>query len=177
MYFNGFSLKGEQELLDSYIVDNDFTISGFSYGAIKALEYTIKIDKRVDKLQLFSPAYFNDKDKKYKRMQLLYFTKDSKKYCTNFLKNSGFSDLQSKKYFQQGSYDELNELLNYQWTEEKMQNLVDKNIKLEVYLGSNDKIIDPHKALNFFREFGEVYFIKNSSHILSSLSYTIPTLH
>jgi hypothetical protein len=58
-----------------------------------------------------------------------------------------------------------------------MQNLADKNIKLEVYLGSNDKIIDPYKALSFFREFGEVYFIKNSSHILTNSSCTIHTLH
>ena len=36
-----------------------------------------------------------------------------------------------------------------------------KNIKIEVYLGSDDKIIDSQKALEFFKNCGcEVYYIK-----------------
>ena len=38
-YFSGFSLENEEELFSKYIIENDFTISGFSYGAIKAFEY------------------------------------------------------------------------------------------------------------------------------------------
>ena len=166
MYFSGFSLDREEELFNQYQERSDFTISGFSYGAIKALEYALATDKRVDKLQLFSPAYFNDKDKKYKRMQLMYFKKDASTYCNNFLQNSGFPQGQSSRYFKMGTYEELDELLNYEWTEEKLQKIIEKNITIEVFLGSEDKIIDSNEALEFFRKFSEVYYIKNKGHIL-----------
>jgi len=166
LYFSGFSLKNEQELFNQYVEQSDFVVSGFSYGAIKALEYVISTDKRVDKLQLFSPAYFNNKDKKYKRMQLMYFKKDATLYCNNFLKNSDFSQGQYSRYFNMGTYEELDELLNYQWDAEKLEQLVSKNITIEVFLGSDDNIIDSSEALEFFRKFSEVYYIKNKGHIL-----------
>lgn len=166
LYFNGFCLENESELFEEYKIENDFTVNGFSYGAIKAVKYVLENDTRVDKLQLFSPAYFNDKSTKYKRMQLIYFNKDEKTYCDNFLNNSGFDEQQKSKYFTQGTALELEELLNYQWDEDKMQSLVNRGIKIEVYLGSDDKIVDSQKALEFFRKFGEVYFIKEKGHIL-----------
>ena len=166
LYFSGFSLKNEQELFNQYIQKSDFVVSGFSFGAIKALEYVLTTDKRVDKLQLFSPAYFNDKDKKYKRMQLMYFKKDAATYCDNFLKNSGFPQGQYSRYFHMGTYAELESLLNYEWTVDKLKRVLDKNIKVEVFLGGDDKIIDASEALEFFRKFSEVYYIKNKGHIL-----------
>ncbi len=166
MYFNGFSLKNEQELFNTYIEKSDFVVSGFSYGAIQAIEYVLTTNKRVDKLQLVSPAYFNDKNKKYKRMQLMYFKKDADTYCDNFLKNSGFPQGKSSRYFDMGTYEELEELLNYQWDIEKFEQLLLKNITIEVFLGSDDKIIDSSEALEFFRKFSEVYYIKNKGHIL-----------
>ena len=95
MYFNGFSLKNEKELFENYLIENDFTVSGFSYGAIKALLYANKLiqqKQRVDLVQLFSPAYFNDKDSKFKRTQLIFFQKDNKRYCKKFLNNCGLKD-------------------------------------------------------------------------------------
>ena len=166
LYYNGFSLKNEEELFVQYREINDFVVSGFSYGAIQALEYVLSTNNRVDKLQLFSPAYFNDKDKKYKRMQLMYFKKDSTTYCDNFLKNSGFINGVHTRYFRLGKYEELEILLNYIWDENKLQKLLDKNIKIEVFLGSEDKIIDSHEALGFFRKFSEVYYIKDKGHTL-----------
>ena len=170
MYFSGFCLEDEKELFQEYLIQNDYTISGFSYGAIKAFEFALAssaMDIRIDLVQLFSPSFFNDKDKKYKRMQLIYFKKDSKLYCDNFLKNSGFSIKQSKKYFKSGTYEELDELLHYKWDQKKLQMLINNGTKIEVYLGENDKIIDSNKALEFFVNFSEVYFIKDSEHILS----------
>ncbi|MEA3552942.1 MAG: pimelyl-ACP methyl ester esterase BioV [Campylobacterota bacterium] len=169
MYFNGFCLENESELLKEYMIENDYTLSGFSYGAIQALEFALgssAMDIRIDLVQLFSPSFFNDKDKKYKRMQLMYFKKDSKTYCDNFLKNSGFDKVQSEKYFKEGKYEELEELLNYKWDQNKLQLLVDNGTKIEVYLGENDKIVDTQKALEFFVNHSEVYFIKNKNHIL-----------
>ncbi len=166
MFFSGFSLSNESELFNNYIITNEFTIGGFSYGAIKAVEYVINNDKRVDKIQLFSPAFFNDKDIKYKRMQLMFFKKDGDEYCKNFLRNCGFKDELTVKYFTIGKYDELDELLNYSWDKEKLQKLIDRGIEIEVYLGAEDKIIDSNKALEFFKAFADVYYIKNKGHIL-----------
>ena len=169
MYFSGFCLENESELFEEYLIQNDYTISGFSYGAIKALEFALAssaMDIRIDLVQLFSPSFFNDKDKKYKRMQLMYFKKDSQTYCDNFLKNSGFDKKNSEKYFTMGKYEELDELLNYQWDQKKLQLLINNGTKIEVYLGENDNIIDSQKALEFFVNFSEVYYIKNKGHIL-----------
>ena len=166
MYFSGFCLKNEDELFDEYLIKNDFTISGFSYGAIKAFEYALVTQKRIDKLQLLSPAFFNDKDTKYKRMQLMFFKKDNKTYCENFLNNCGLNKIQSKKYFQMGSFEQLNELLYYVWDKDKLETLLKKGIKIEVFLGADDKIINSNKAKEFFRDFGYIYYIKNIGHIL-----------
>ena len=65
-----------------------------------------------------------------------------------------------------GTFEELEELLNYQWSEEKLQRLVDKGTIIEVYLGKVDKIIDSQKAKEFFRNFATVYYIKEKGHLL-----------
>ena len=169
-FFSGFSLQNEQELFSEYLIDNKFTVSGFSYGAIKAFEYVLESKKRVDSLQLFSPAFFQTEDKKFKRMQLMFFKKDAKTYCDNFLGNIVYPNtletFDTNKYFTQGSMEELEELLNYTWEKEKIQKVLEKGTKIEVYLGEKDKIIDSKTAVEFFRNFATVYFIKEKGHIL-----------
>lgn len=169
MFFSGFCLENEKELFQEYLIENDYTISGFSYGAIKALEFALScsaMDIRIDLIQLFSPSYFNDKDLKYKRMQLIYFNKNSKAYSEKFLQNCGFNEVQNEKYYVDGKVEELEELLNYNWDQDKLKMLIDNGTKIEVYLGSDDKIIDSQKALEFFVNYSEVYLIKNKGHIL-----------
>ncbi len=166
-YFSGFCFKNESELFDEYIINNDFTISGFSYGAIKAFEEALSTTKRVDKLQLFSPAFFQNFDDKFKRTQLMYFKKDANAYCHNFLSNVIYPlQIDISKYFELGTAEQLEELLNYNWSEEKLQKLVDKGTKIEVYLGGVDKIIDSSKAKDFFKNFATVYYIKEKGHLL-----------
>jgi hypothetical protein len=166
-YFSGFSLENEKELFSEYIVENEFTISGFSYGAIKAFEEVLSSDKRVDLVQLFSPAFFQTQNEKFVRMQLMFYKKDSKSYCENFLKNISYpSSVDSSVYFQEGTYEELQTLLTYKWDEVKLNRVLEMGTKIEVYLGEKDKIIDSSKAYEFFKEFSTVYFIKNSGHIL-----------
>jgi len=167
LYFSGFCLQNEQELFSSYLIQNDFTVSGFSYGAQKALEYVLNTNNRVDTLQLFSPAFFNDKDKKYIRLQLMFFKKDPKQYCDNFLKNCVYStDITLDKYFYLGTYEQLEELLTYTWDSSKLQEVINKGVQIEVYLGSEDKIIDALSAKKFFLPYSTTYFIKNKGHIL-----------
>ena len=166
-YFSGFCFKNESELFDEYLVNNDFTISGFSFGATKAFEEAFSTKKRVDKLQLFSPAFFQNFDDKFKRTQLMYFKKDANAYCQNFLSNVNYPlQIDISKYFELGTAEQLEELLNYNWSEEKLQKLVDKGTKIEVYLGGVDKIIDSSKAKDFFKNFATAYYIKEKGHLL-----------
>jgi hypothetical protein len=166
-YFSGFSLENEKELFREYLIENDFTVSGFSYGAIKAFEEVLNSNSRVDTLQLFSPAFFQTQDKKFKRMQLMFFKKDAQAYCDNFLQNIATgSNKESKNYFNMGTYEQLDELLNYIWDEQKLENLVNRGVNIEVYLGVEDKIIDSSKAKEFFTKYATVYYIKDAGHIL-----------
>lgn len=166
-YFSGFCFFEESELFDEYLIKNDFTISGFSYGAIKAFEESLTTNLRVDKLQLFSPAFFQIEDDKFKRTQLMYFRKDSKIYSENFLNNVIYpKNKDISKYFKLGTQEELEELLYYQWSEEKLQRLIDKGTIIEVYLGGKDEIIDSQKAKEFFKNFATVYYIKEKGHLL-----------
>jgi len=166
-FYSGFCFFNESELFSEYLIRNDFTISGFSYGAIKAFEEALNSKKRVDKLQLFSPAFFQNFDEKFKRTQILYFNKDENTYIENFLKNVIYpKEVDISKYFKKGIAKELEELLFYEWSEEKLQKLVDKGTIIEVYLGENDKIIDSLKVKEFFKNYGTTYYIKNKGHLL-----------
>lgn len=166
-YFSGFCFFDESELFDEYLIRNDFTICGFSYGAIKAFEEVLNSQNRVDKLQLFSPAFFQTQDDKFKRTQVMYFKKDAKTYCEGFLQNVVYpSSLDISKYFKLGTAQELQELLYYEWSEEKLQEVLLKGTKIEVYLGAVDKIVDSKKAKEFFEKFATVYYIKEKGHLL-----------
>ncbi len=57
-YFSGFSLNGEQELFRDFLVDGEFTVAGFSYGAIRAFEYALDAIERVDRLNSYSTTPF-----------------------------------------------------------------------------------------------------------------------
>jgi len=171
LYFSGFCLKNDVELFEEFIEISDFNISGFSYGAIKAFQYAIKQvqnNKRVQKLQLFSPAFFQDQSKKYKRLQLMFFKKNEQEYKNNFIQNISYpNNINLTKYLTTGTYEELNILLNYEWKKEDFEVLITAGVKIEVFLGSDDKIINSTNALEFFRQYSEVYFIKDVGHILS----------
>ena len=166
-YFSGFCLQNEQNLFDFWLEDSDFCVGGFSYGAIKAVEYALNSDIRIDRLILLSPAFFNDRDDKFKRVQLLYFKKDREKYIKNFLKNAlGRCDIDLNKYFREGSYSELKELLYYKWEANKIEILLKKGIVIEVILGQNDRIVNVNKALEFFKNLTTTYYIKDANHFL-----------
>ncbi|RXI25000.1 pimelyl-ACP methyl ester esterase BioV [Aliarcobacter trophiarum] len=166
-FFSGFCFSNESELFEDYLEKGDFIVSGFSYGAIKAFLYVKNSEKRVDKLQLFSPAFFQNKDDKFKRMQLMYFKKDEEPYIKTFLGNVNSSfDKDVSKYYKKGTQEELDELINFVWNKEDLKSLVKKGIKIEVFLGGKDKIIDSLEAKEFFKEFATVYYFKEKGHLL-----------
>ena len=159
-YFSGFCLCNEKELFKKYLEDGEFVVAGFSKGAQDALEYVLNTDKRVDKLQLLSPAFF-DYPQKIIQMNLKAFEKNKSAYIKNFLTKAGFYN---KNYVCDCSVEELKRLFTFNW--EKIKKI--KDIKIEIFLGEYDKILALKKAYDFFKSYGDVYFIKKANHFLRS---------
>ncbi len=163
-YFSGFCLKSESKLFESFTCRGDFCVVGFSYGAQKALEYSLKCKERIDTLQLISPAFFMDKSEKYKRLQMIYFRKNPAVYRRNFLDSVGGRDL--SPYIVEGSLEELEELLYYEWDLKKLREIKSRGVEIELFLGSEDRIIDSSYVKQFFQEFAIIHYIKDKGHIL-----------
>ena len=168
-FYSGFSLKKEQYLFSDFLNDSEYSVAGFSYGAIKALEEVqvrLKEGKRVDRLILLSPAFFQSKPKKFKKLQLMGFRKNKDIYLKQFL-DSCFSPYEKKLIeYTDSTIEELDELLNYEWNSDHFKQIEEKGIKVEVYLGAEDKIIDAEGAKEFFLALSTVTYIKNANHFL-----------
>jgi len=167
-YFSGFCLQNEYKLFDFWLKNsNNYTVAGFSYGAIKAVEYALSSKKRIDKLILLSPAFFNEKDEKFKKLQLLSFSKDKTKYVKNFLNNAlNGTKIEISNFFKMGTKEELKELLYYRWQKEKLKELQNRGITIEVVIGENDLIVSSIAVKEFFEKVAIVYFIKRANHFL-----------
>jgi pimeloyl-ACP methyl ester carboxylesterase len=166
-FFSGFCLANEQELFTPYLNQSDFTVAGFSYGAIKAFEYAFTCKERIDTLQLFSPAFFGDKDTKFKKLQTLSFSKNSDNYTQNFMQNCMYpSTFDIQPFFQKGTFEELSELLHYTWNEEHLRALKERGVNIEIYVGEKDTIINSISVKDFFVPFASVYYLKRVGHIL-----------
>jgi len=166
-FYSGFCLSNDKGLFTEFLKESDYTIAGFSYGSIKAFEEAKKTKSRVDTLQLFSPAFFQDKTDKFKRMQNMYFAKDKQAYYENFHKSIFLpSKIDTSLKHEEGSAEELEELLSFIWKADELKALQDRGIKIEVYLGSEDKIINAHNAKEFFLPYADTYMINHAGHTL-----------
>jgi esterase/lipase len=170
-FYSGFSLQNEEYLFDDYIKKSDFTICGFSYGAIKAFKATqneLEKGRRVDTLLLLSPAFFQTKDEKFKRLQLISYKKNKDAYMDQFL-NACFAPYEKKIVeYTDTSINDLQDLLNYKWDIKELQDLINKDVVIEVYLGSDDKIIDVKSARDFFLKVSTLTYLKNANHFLQT---------
>jgi len=165
-YFSGFSLKNDESFFKDYIDNTAYTVAGFSFGAIKAFEFALSCKDRIDKLQLFSPAFFQNQTEDFKQMQLTQYQKNTKIYLKYFIQNC-FRPHAIKAISQVDTTSkQLSELLWYQWQPDKLRKLTQKNIDIEVYLGEKDSIINTQEVKDFFIPFTTVYFIKNANHFL-----------
>lgn len=165
-FYSGFSLTNDQHFFDAYLVESDYTVAGFSYGAIKAAHHAAHATSRIDTLQLFSPAFFQTKKTSFKRLQLSAFTHDRKSYILRFLEMCFAPCPVQEVDIQIGESDQLDELLNYVWDEKLMNSIVDKGIRIEVYLGLEDAIIDAVGAKEFFLPYATVTSIQRGNHFL-----------
>ncbi|MDF1877115.1 pimelyl-ACP methyl ester esterase BioV [Sulfurimonas sp. SAG-AH-194-L11] len=168
-FYSGFSLKNEAFLFEAFLKSGDYTVSGFSYGSIKALKYAqeeVNKGKRIDTLQLLSPVFFQTQGGKFHRVQMLAYTKDRKKYMQNFIKSCFLPYEQKELEFTKTSKEELEELLEYEWSIPDLLELQSKGVKIEVYLGSKDAIIDVEEARKLFLDVATVTYIKEANHFL-----------
>ena len=161
-YYSGFCFWNERELFSEYLEDSEFCVAGFSYGAQKALIDAVHTNKRVDKLQLISPAFFKN-NSKFVKLQLNGFKKDKQKYINNFLENVKYpSNIDVSKYIDDCELYQLEEMFEFNWG--LIEHL--RNVKVEVFIGTEDKIIDVDGAVKFFKQYGDVYLIKGVGHLL-----------
>jgi len=167
IYFNGFALKGEEKFFEEQLINSDFCVAGFSYGAQKAFEYAYNSTERIDRLILLSPAFFQNHKKSFIRTQLRYYKADETSYAEEFLKNVIFpSNINLYDYLDINKYEELETLLSYVWDREKFLELIERGVRIEVFMGEEDKIVNSEKSYEFFSELTTVYLLKNRGHML-----------
>lgn len=168
-FYSGFSLCKEDDLFDAFIKTSEYTVCGFSYGAIKAFEHVkkeLENSSRIDTLQLFSPAFFQNKSDKFKRLQTLSYTKSNEKYISQFIEGCFHPYEHKELQHIATSLEELEELLYYEWDLDTLKYIEEKGVVIEVYLGGEDKIIDAFVAQEFFLEVATLTYVKNANHFL-----------
>ena len=166
-YFSGFCFKEEAVLFEDWLEECDFCVAGFGDGAIKAFEYVLQSETRTDKLQLFSPNFFQNKSNIFKKNQLQQFAKDPDNYCSDFINRAQYPYFENiSEYRKHNTREALKKALYYVWDEEQIKMLCNQNTVIEVYLGGLDQISDTTATLKFFTPFADVYFMKKVGHIL-----------
>lgn len=165
-FFSGFCLNNESDLFSEYIPKQQASIVGFSYGAIKAFNHSLATKDFFKKLILLSPAFYKQTSIDFREAQVASFKADPKLYELKLLKKAGLTDTEIEKYAKIGTVSELSELLNFEWGEDGFEKLLTNRVEIEVYLGSNDKIVDATASMEFFKNFATVYYIKNKNHFL-----------
>jgi hypothetical protein len=165
-FYSGFSLVNDQRFFESYLRHSDYTVAGFSYGAIKAAHHAANSTSRIDTLQLFSPAFFQTAKSSFKRLQLAAFVTDADNYKDRFIYGCFAPCEVQNLEIKMGTIEELEEVLYFVWDDVLMKSIVDKGIKIEVYLGLQDHIIDAVGAKNFFLPYATVTSIRSGNHFL-----------
>ncbi|NPA04036.1 MAG: pimelyl-ACP methyl ester esterase BioV [Epsilonproteobacteria bacterium] len=170
-FFSGFGFKNEKPLFKQFLEEGEFNLAGFSYGAQRAFKEalnSLEEGKRINKLQLLSPAFFNYLPLEIKKKELLAFTKNPQAYLRFFYKKALYPalELNISPFKDTPTLAQLKELLFFEWKEGELKKLKEKGVEIEVFLGELDKIINPQEAYNFFKPFGIVYYIKGVGHLL-----------
>eukprot|EP01022_Parablepharisma_sp_SALTPOND_P011021 TRINITY_DN14562_c0_g2_i1.p2 TRINITY_DN14562_c0_g2~~TRINITY_DN14562_c0_g2_i1.p2 ORF type:complete len:221 (-),score=4.16 TRINITY_DN14562_c0_g2_i1:427-1089(-) len=163
-YFSGFGFEGERELFSQFLSESAYDIAGFSYGAQKAVTEALK-QKRVQKLILISPAIFTHLSLEEKKKQIELFKNKKEVYLSMFYKRCGVRD-EHKNYLKTPSQKELEELFSYEWRESDLRTLYEKGCKIEVYIGSADKIVDIEEVKKLFLPYSVLFTHQGLSHIL-----------
>ncbi|WP_033618234.1 pimelyl-ACP methyl ester esterase BioV [Helicobacter pylori] len=167
-FFSGFGFVNESVLFEEWLLKGAYDVSGFSMGAIKAIEYAyneVLQQRRINSLLLFSPCMLAHKSLAFKRLQLSSFQKDPQNYMDNFYQAVGLN-VRLERFKKRGSLEELEFLLNYKYSDHIIRILLEKGVKIEVFIGLEDKIIDIQALLEFFMPLVQVWQFKGHNHLL-----------
>lgn len=165
-FYSGYCLRDESDFFAPWLRTDDYTVAGFSYGAIKALRHALESGSRIDTLQLFSPAYFCNKAESFKRMQIKGYRRDRALYRSRFIESCFAPYPVRKAALVDDGVEALEELLTYTWPESALRTLKERGVEIEVYLGGKDAVIDAEAAADYFRAYATIYFIKQANHFL-----------
>lgn len=166
-FYSGFCLQNESGFFATYLKESAYTVSGFSYGAVKAFRDVMNNKKsRVDTLQLFSPAYFGNKPDRFVRLQLQGYARDARTYRARFIESCFAPYPAESVEVTEDDYSALEDLLTFQWPVEQLQELVSRGVAIEVYLGEKDAVIDADAARKHFAPYATTFYIKNVNHFL-----------
>lgn len=166
-FFSGFCLKDEAGLFKDYLYESDYTVAGFSYGAVLAVEYVDRCTERIDRLQLLSPAFFHGASETFIQNELERFRQDPSRYMKVFLRHVGYPAKVSLENFLDACGEaELERLLRHRWSASQLRGIQERGIIIETFLGGRDRIIDAQTVHDFFKNFGTAFFIKEAGHLL-----------
>ncbi|MDD2830499.1 MAG: pimelyl-ACP methyl ester esterase BioV [Sulfuricurvum sp.] len=167
IFYSGFSLKNETHYFDNFLEKSLYSVAGFSYGSIKAAHYALEATHRIDTLQLFSPAFFQTQTEAFKKLQLKGFVRSPQGYRESFLINC-FSPypVHDVELNHEDNEENLRELLYFEWTNELMEAIRSKGVRIEVYLGLEDRVIDVASTREFFLPYATVTSIRRGNHFL-----------
>ncbi|AFI04389.1 pimelyl-ACP methyl ester esterase BioV [Helicobacter cetorum] len=171
-YFSGFGFKDESVLFEEWLLKGAYDVAGFSMGAQLAFEYAfneVLEKRRINSLLLFSPCMLNHKSESFKRLQLSAFKKNQKAYMDNFYQIAGFNEKLEKtcpNIKQESSLKELEFLLHYAFDNDKIKFLLNKGVRIEVFVGLADKITDTQAILDLFVPLVMVWQFKGYNHLL-----------
>jgi hypothetical protein len=175
IFYSGFSLKNESYFFENWLNTSDYTVAGFSYGAIKAAQHVVNTNSRIDTLQLFSPAFFQTQTQAFKKLQLRAFGTSPQEYREKFLTTcfSPYCSCAVELNHEHNSED-LSTLLHFVWDKVLMQKIINKGVRIEVFLGLEDKVVDAISAQDFFLPFATVTSIRTGNHFLQMSSECSP---
>lgn len=165
-FHSGFALKNEEHFFKNFYAVNEYTVVGFSYGAIKAFEAVCETSQRIDKLILLSPAFFQTKGDKFKKLQIRAYKANADTYLDNFMKACFAPYVTQEVSYGKHSPEDLETLLYYEWDISALKKLHERGVSIEVHLGLSDTIIDVQGARDFFTPLSTVYAYQKANHFL-----------
>lgn len=165
MFYSGFCLSGEEGLFDSYLPAFGDFVAGFSYGSIKAVKHALE-NESVKNLLLLSPAYYSHKTDDFRDTQIAAFEADPELYKLKLLKKSGLKEEEGQRYGKDGTIAELKELLYFDWDCAGLDALRQRGVRVEVFIGSADRVVESIPSQDFFAEYAKVYLLEGKNHIL-----------
>lgn len=165
-FYSGYCLRNESGFFADWLKQGGYSVAGFSYGAILALQHALNTPTRIDTLQLFSPAYFCNKPESFKRLQLKGYRRDGVLYRSRFIESCFAPHPVQEIDVVDDGEAALETLLTYDWPENALRKLRERGVGIEVYLGGSDAVIDAEAAREYFKLFATVFYFKNANHFL-----------